>query len=49
MGKASDHCKADLHIHFSDGEHDDNYGFKKKGDNIEVVWDNNNIKEIRNL
>lgn len=49
MGIASDHCKADLHIHFSDGYHETNYGFKRKGENIEVVWDNNNIKEIRNL
>lgn len=49
MGEASEHCKADMHIHFSDGYHNDNYGFKKKGENIEVVWENNNIKEIRSL
>ena len=47
MGVAEKHMKADLHIHFSDGEHGTNYGFKEPHKNIEIVWQYNNIKEIR--
>lgn len=47
MGYAEEHCKADLHIHFSDGYHGDNYGFKYPHKNIEIVWDGKEIKEIR--
>lgn len=47
MGRAEQHCNADLHIHFSDGEHGDNYGFAHPSKNIEIVWDDNNIKEVR--
>ena len=47
MGNAEKHCKADLYIHFSDGYHGDNYGFEHPQKNIEIVWDGNEIKEIR--
>lgn len=47
MGIAEQHCKADLYIHFSDGYHGDNYGFKEPHKNIEIVWENEEIKEIR--
>lgn len=47
MGVAEQHCKADLYIHFSDGYHGDNYGFKYPHKNIEIIWDGNEIKEIR--
>ena len=47
MGKAEEHCKADLYIHFSDGCHGNNYGFKYPHKNIEIVWDRKEIKEIR--
>lgn len=47
MGVAEQHCKADLHIHFSDGYHGSNYGFKEPQKNIEILWDGNEIKEIR--
>lgn len=47
MGNAEHHCKADLYIHFSDGYHGDNYGFEHPQKNIEIVWDGNEIKEIR--
>ena len=47
MGEAEQHCKADLHIHFSDGWHGSNYGFKEPQKNIEILWDGNEIKEIR--
>lgn len=47
MGNAEKHCKADLYIHFSDGYHGDNYGFEHPHKNIEIVWDGNEIKEIR--
>lgn len=47
MGEAEKHCKADLHIHFSDGYHGDNFGFEYPNKNIEIVWDGKNIKEIR--
>lgn len=47
MGNAEHHCKADLYIHFSDGYHGDDYGFEHPHKNIEILWDNNNIKEIR--
>ena len=47
MGIAEHHCKADLYIHFSDGFHGDNYGFEHPHKNIEIVWDGNEIKEIR--
>ncbi len=47
MGNAEQHCKADLHIHFSDGYHGDNYGFKEPYKNIEIVWNGDEIKEIR--
>ena len=47
MGNAEQHCKADLYIHFSDGFHGDNYGFKQPHKNIEIVWDGKEIKEIR--
>lgn len=47
MGVAEHHCKADLYIHFSDGYHGDNYGFEHPQKNIEIVWDGNEIKEIR--
>ena len=47
MGEAEKHCKADLHIHFSDGEHGNSFGFEHPNKNIEIVWDNDNIKDIR--
>lgn len=47
MGEVEHHCKADLYIHFSDGEHGSNYGFEKPHKNIEIVWDGREIKEIR--
>lgn len=47
MGVAEQHCKADLYIHFSDGFHGNNYGFKDPHKNIEIVWDGKEIKEIR--
>ena len=47
MGNAEKHCKADLYIHFSDGYHGDNYGFEHPQKNIEIVWDGQEIKEIR--
>ena len=47
MGNAEQHCKADLYIHFSDGYHGDNYGFEHPNKNIEILWDGNEIKEIR--
>ena len=47
MGIAEQHCKADLYIHFSDGYHGNNFGFKYPQKNIEIVWDGNEIKEIR--
>ena len=47
MGEAEKHCKADLYIHFSDGYHGDNYGFEHPHKNIEIVWDGQEIKEIR--
>ena len=47
MGIAEQHCKADLHIHFSDGFHGDNYGFKEPRKNMEIVWNGQEIKEIR--
>ena len=47
MGRAEAHVKADLYIHFSDGEHGENYGFTHPQKNIEIVWEDNNIKEIR--
>ena len=47
MGIAEKHCKADLYIHFSDGYHGDNYGFEHPSKNIEILWDGNEIKEIR--
>lgn len=47
MGNAEQHCKADLYIHFSDGYHGDNYGFKEPHKNIEIMWDGKNIREIK--
>lgn len=47
MGIAEQHCKADLYIHFSDGFHGNNFGFKNPQKNIEIVWDGQEIKEIR--
>lgn len=47
MGNAEQHCKADLYIHFSDGFHGDNYGFENPQKNMEILWDGNEIKEIR--
>lgn len=47
MGNAEQHCKADLYIHFSDGYHGDNFGFEKPQKNIEIIWDGNEIKEVR--
>ena len=47
MGNAEKHCKADLYIHFSDGYHGDNYGFAHPHKNIEILWDGNEIKEVR--
>lgn len=47
MGNAEKHCKADLYIHFSDGYHGNNYGFEHPNKNIEILWDGNEIKEIR--
>lgn len=47
MGAVEQHIKADLYIHFSDGYHGDNYGFKHPSKNIEIIWDNKEIKEIR--
>ena len=47
MGNAEKHCRADLYIHFSDGYHGDNYGFEHPHKNIEIVWDEKEIKEIR--
>ena len=47
MSEAERHCKADIHFHFSDGEHGNNYGFKEPHKNIEIIWQNDEIKEIR--
>ena len=47
MGNAEQHCKADLYIHFSDGYHGDNFGFEHPEKNIEIIWDGNEIKEVR--
>lgn len=47
MGNAEQHCKADLYIHFSDGYHGDNFGFEHPEKNMEIIWDGNEIKEIR--
>ena len=47
MGIAEQHCKADLHIHFSDGWHGSNFGFQEPKKNIEIIWDGKEIKEIR--
>lgn len=47
MGNVEKHCKADLYIHFSDGFHGENYGFEHPSKNIEIVWDGQEIKEIR--
>ena len=47
MGRAEQHCKADLYIHFSDGYHGNEFGFKYPHKNIEIIWDGNEIKEIR--
>lgn len=47
MGNAEKHCKADLYIHFSDGYHGDNFGFEHPNKNIEIVWDGQEIKDIR--
>ena len=47
MGNAEQHCKADLHIHFSDGFHGNNFGFEQPNKNIEIIWDGKDIKEIR--
>ena len=47
MGNAEKHCKADLYIHFSDGFHGDMFGFEHPQKNIEIIWDGNEIKEIR--
>ena len=47
MGIAEQHCKADLYIHFSDGYHGDNFGFTQPQKNIEIIWDGQEIKEIR--
>lgn len=47
MGNAEKHCKADLYIHFSDGYHGDNFGFEHPEKNMEIIWDGNEIKEIR--
>lgn len=47
MSVAERHCKADLHIHFSDGYHGTNYGFKEPHKNIEIIWHDNEINEIR--
>ena len=47
MGNAEKHCPADLHIHFSDGYHGDEFGFEHPNKNIEIVWDGKDIKEIR--
>lgn len=46
MVKAEEHCKADLHIHFSDGEHG-HPNFKHPENNIEIVWDGKDIKEVK--
>lgn len=47
MGVAEKHCKADLYIHFSDGYHGEEFGFEHPSKNIEIIWDGNEIKEIR--
>lgn len=47
MGNAEKHCKADLYIHFSDGYHGDNFGFEHPNKNIEIIWDGQEIKDIR--
>ena len=46
MTNAEEHCKADLHIHFSDGWHGEPK-FKHPEKNIEIVWDGKDIKEIK--
>lgn len=46
MVKAEEHCKADLHIHFSDGEHG-HPNFKHPEKNIEIIWDGKDIKEVK--
>ena len=47
MGNAEQHCKADLYIHFSDGYHGDNFGFEHPQKNMEIIWDGQEIKEVR--
>ena len=47
MGNVEQHCKADLYIHFSDGYHGDDFGFEHPEKNMEIIWDGNEIKEIR--
>ena len=47
MGIAESHCKADLYFHFSDGYHGNSFGFKHPEKNIEIIWDGEDIKEIR--
>jgi len=47
MGNAEQHCKADMYIHFSDGYHGNNFGFEHPNKNIEIIWDGQEIKEIR--
>ena len=47
MGIAEKHCRADLHIHFSDGYHGNQFGFEHPNKNIEIIWDGKDIKDIR--
>lgn len=47
MGEVEKHCKADLYIHFSDGYHGNNFGFEYPQKNIEIIWNGNEISEIR--
>lgn len=46
MVNAEEHCKADLHIHFSDGYHGQP-AFKHPEKNIEIIWDGKDIKEVK--
>ena len=47
MSDLETHVKADLYVHFSDGEHGGDFGFKHPQKHIEIIWDGKTIKEIR--
>lgn len=49
MGEVEEQIPADLYVHFSDGEHGTNYNTKHPSKHIEIIWDDDNIKEVRHL